>query len=75
MGHGFDVPRGEKGESTPNLNQKHISSDPYTGSGVDMTDDFNTGIFWREYQYKNEAGTNVTRAKKILLQTKVGMIV
>ena len=60
MGHGFDVPRGKKDELTPNLIHKHIGSDPYTGSGVDMTDHFNTnGIVRREYHYKNEAGTNV----------------
>jgi hypothetical protein len=71
MGHGFDVPRGKKDELTPYLTHKHSSSDLFTGSGVDMTDDTNTtGIFRREYQYKNEAGTNVTRAKKIPLQNQ-----
>jgi hypothetical protein len=58
--HVFDVPRGKKDELTSNLIHKHISSDPCTGPGVDMTDNFNTtGIFRRAYQYKNEAGTNV----------------
>jgi hypothetical protein len=71
MGHGFGVPRGKKDDLTHNLIQRHIRSDPYTGSGVDMTDDFNTtGIVRREYHYNNEAGTNVTRTKKILLQNQ-----
>jgi hypothetical protein len=60
LGHVFDVPRGKKDELTPNLIHKHISCDPCTGPGVDMTDDFNTtGIFRRAYQFKDEAGTNI----------------
>jgi hypothetical protein len=36
VGRGFDVPRGKKDELIPTLIQKHISSDPCTGPGVDM---------------------------------------
>jgi hypothetical protein len=60
IGHVFDIPRGKKDELTPTLLHKHISSDPCTGPGVDMTDGFNTtGIFRRAYQFKNEDGKNV----------------
>jgi hypothetical protein len=60
IGHVFDIPRGKKDELTPKLINRHISSDPCTGPGVDMTDGFNTtGIFRREYQFKNGAGSNI----------------
>ena len=68
--HVFDVPRGKKDELTPNLIHRHISCDPCTGPGVDMTDDFNTtGIFRQAYQYKNEAGTNVKSRYLFLCNT------
>jgi hypothetical protein len=42
VSHVFDVLRGKKDELTPNSIHKHISDDPCTGPGVDMTEDFNT---------------------------------